>query len=115
MLIVMNFSKGLVGAFEAIVLLAVMSSLLPYAMCALAELMILFRTGQSSVQGAGQLKIAVLGDLGFLYSMWAIYGSGAEAVFLGFLLVLAGIPIHVWIKATHHRSIISPEQPRRVR
>ncbi len=100
-LIVMNFSKGLVGAFETIILLAVMSSLLPYALCAFAELMILFRKGESAAHAQGRIKIAVLGSLGFAYSMWAIYGSGAETVFLGFLLVLAGVPIHVWIKSTH--------------
>ncbi len=99
-LIVMNFSKGLVGAFETIVLLAVMSSLLPYAMCALAELMILLRRGKSATHLPGRIKIAILGFLGFVYSMWAIYGSGADTVFWGFLLILAGIPLHVWIQVT---------------
>ena len=46
-LVAMNFAQGLVGAFNAIILLAVMSSLLPYALCALAELMILLKTGRS--------------------------------------------------------------------
>ncbi|MFC3615130.1 amino acid permease [Lutimaribacter marinistellae] len=99
-LIVMNFSKGLVGAFETIILLAVMSSLLPYALCALAELMILVRRNKSAAQPLGRLKIAILGMLGFVYSIWALYGSGSETVFLGFLLIIAGIPIHVWIKST---------------
>lgn len=98
-LIVMNFSKGLVGAFEVIILLAVMSSLLPYALCALAELMIRLKGHGSHLTRVGQTKVAVLGVLGFVYALWAIYGSGAETVFLGFLLVLAGIPIHVWIKS----------------
>ena len=97
-LIVMNFSKGLVGAFEVIILLAVMSSLLPYALCALAEIMILVRRGESAASPAARVKIAVLGGLGFLYSIWAIYGAGAQTVFLGFLLLLAGVPIHVWIR-----------------
>jgi APA family basic amino acid/polyamine antiporter len=44
------------------------------------------------------LKVAFLGALGFLYALWAIYGAGAQTVFLGFLLILAGIPIHVAIK-----------------
>ena len=96
-LVAMNFAHGLVGAFNAIILLAVMSSLLPYALCALAELMILLRTGRS-VAGPEIVKVALLGALGFLYALWAIYGAGAETVFLGFLLILAGIPIHVAIK-----------------
>jgi APA family basic amino acid/polyamine antiporter len=70
---------------------------LPYALCALAELMILIRTGRT-VAGPEIVKVAVLGGLGFLYAAWAIYGAGAQTVFLGFLLILAGIPVHVWIK-----------------
>ena len=74
-----------------------MLSLLPYALCALAELMILLRS-RRTVAGPEIVKVAILGGLGFLYALWAIYGAGAETVFLGFLLILAGIPIHVAIK-----------------
>ena len=102
-LVAMNFAQGLVGAFNTIILLAVMSSLLPYALCALAELMILIRTGRT-VAGPGMVKIGVLGGLGFLYTLWAIYGAGADTVFLGFLLILAGIPIHVLIKWRNARA-----------
>ena len=76
-LVAMNFAHGLVGAFNAIILLAVMSSLLPYALCALAELMILLKTGRS-VAGPEIVKVALLGALGFLYALWAIYGAGAR-------------------------------------
>ena len=71
-LVAMNFAQGLVGAFNAIILLAVMSSLLPYALCALAELMILLRTGRSVAgpeiaQGrdprGARLPLRALGDL----------------------------------------------------
>jgi APA family basic amino acid/polyamine antiporter len=30
--------------------------------------------------------------------MWAIAGAGYEVVFKGFLLLLAGIPVYVWIR-----------------
>ncbi|PTE20536.1 amino acid permease [Cereibacter changlensis JA139] len=96
-LVAMNFADGLVGAFNAIILLAVVSSLLPYAICALAELMIVARTGKC-LAGPQMFKVAGLGALGFLYALWAIYGAGAETVFLGFLLILSGIPVHVAIK-----------------
>jgi basic amino acid/polyamine antiporter, APA family len=116
-LVAMNFAQGLVGAFNAIILLAVMSSLLPYALCALAELMILLRTGRT-VAGPEIAKIAVLGGLGFVYSLWAIYGAGAQTVFLGFLLVLAGIPVHIGIKWRNARAgntaAASRPQPREV-
>ena len=57
-LVTMNFAHGLVGAFNAIILLAVMSSLLPYALCALAELMILLKTGRT-VAGPEIAKVAL--------------------------------------------------------
>ncbi len=84
-------------------------------MCAFAELMILFRRGQSAAQIPGRIKITILGCLGFAYSIWALYGSGAETVFLGFLLVLAGIPIHVWIKSTHPHPNSAASDARRAR
>ncbi len=97
LLIVLNFSQGLVSAFNFIVLLAVTSSLLPYAFCAVAEVMIRLRGGV--VMRGGELaKAVILGLLGFVYSMWALVGAGAEAVMLGIVLILAGIPIHVWVR-----------------
>ncbi len=102
-LVVMNFAHGLVGAFNAIILLAVMASLVPYAFCALAELMIRLK-GEDGLHGAALLKVSLLGGLGFLYSGWAIYGAGAETVYLGTLLLLAGIPVHVWIKWGNDRA-----------
>lgn len=102
-LVIMNFSQGLVGAFNSIILLAVMSSLLPYALCAFAELMIRLK-GKQGLQGAGLFKVVLLGSLGFIYSGWALYGSGAETVFLGTLLIVAAVPLHVWMKWHNARS-----------
>ena len=96
-LVIMNFSQGLVGAFNSIILLAVMSSLLPYALCSFAELMIR-REGKEGLKGSALLKISLRGSLGLIYSGWALYGSGAETVFLGTLLIVAAIPLHVWMK-----------------
>jgi APA family basic amino acid/polyamine antiporter len=36
--------------------------------------------------------------LAFAYSMWALYGAGAEVVIWGTLLMLAGLLIYVWLK-----------------
>jgi APA family basic amino acid/polyamine antiporter len=44
---------------------------------------------------AGDALVA-LGAFG--YSLWAIAGAGYEVVFKGFLLLLAGIPIYVWLR-----------------
>jgi APA family basic amino acid/polyamine antiporter len=41
---------------------------------------------------------ALVALLAFGYSLWAIAGAGYEVVFKGFLLLLAGIPIYVWLR-----------------
>jgi APA family basic amino acid/polyamine antiporter len=38
--------------------------------------------------------------LAFLYSMWAIAGAGSDVVTYGFLLLLAGLPVYVWVART---------------
>jgi len=96
-LIVMNFSKGLVEAFTFIILLATMASLVPYAFCAAAEIVIRLKRGETLKDGS-LLGVGGLGLLGFLYSLWAIYGAGEDVVFFGFLLLLAGIPVYVLIR-----------------
>ena len=40
----------------------------------------------------------VLAVIAFLYALGAIYGAGAEVVFYGFLLLLAGVPVFVWVR-----------------
>ena len=36
--------------------------------------------------------------LAFAYSVWAIWGSGQEWLAKGFMLLLFGIPVFVWMK-----------------
>jgi len=101
LLIAMNFSKGLVDQFVFIILLATLTTLVPYLFCALAELMIYFTTGRT-IAKKGLAPIAALAVVGFLYSAWAIYGAGQEIVFYGFLLLMAGIPVYVWLRWRAH-------------
>ncbi|GAA6161983.1 amino acid permease [Ruegeria sp. HU-ET01832] len=96
-LIIMNYAQGLVAAFNFVILLAVVASLLPYAICSVAEIMIRLKGGQV-LHGPELAKVVVLGGLGFIYSVWAFIGSGAETVLIGSVLLLAGVPIHVWVR-----------------
>jgi hypothetical protein len=36
--------------------------------------------------------------LALLYSLWAICGVGPGALFWGLVLILAGIPVYVWLR-----------------
>jgi APA family basic amino acid/polyamine antiporter len=93
-LIAMNYTRGLVAQFTFILQLATLTTLIPYVFCSAAEALISLRAGSPARRrlGAGLL----VPGLAFLYSMWAIAGSGRDTVFWGFLLLLAGLPVYVW-------------------
>lgn len=91
LLVGMNYSRGLVDLFTFIILLATLSTLVPYVFCSLAVWLM-----PNAPRPAG--IAAVVSALAFLYAMFAIAGAGVEAVFYGFLWLLAGLPVYVWIK-----------------
>lgn len=89
-LMLMNYSKSLIKAFEFMILLATLTCLVPYLFSTATHLLFSLRSGK---------KLAWLwGSIAFLFSMWAVAGSGEEIVFWGFLVLMAGIPFYVWIK-----------------
>lgn len=94
-LMALNFTASLVEQFTFIILLATLSTLVPYVFSSIAELVIFVRERErfSGEKLAGASIIAVLA---LLYSIWAIVGAGADAVFWGFLLLLAGLPFYWW-------------------
>jgi basic amino acid/polyamine antiporter, APA family len=92
-LVAMNYSRGLVDLFTFIILLATLSTLIPYAFCSLA---VWLMPGQPGPRGGA----AVVSVLAFIYAMFAIGGAGPETVFYGFLLLFAGLPLYVWMKRT---------------
>jgi APA family basic amino acid/polyamine antiporter len=98
-LMVLNYSgtKTLIDIFNFVILLATLTTLIPYAFCAIAEFLIFLHDpaqfgGRRQFQGVG-----FIAAIAFIYSVWAIYGSGAETVLYGFILLLLGIPVYVWL------------------
>ena len=89
-LVAMNYSRGLVDLFTFIILLSTLSTLIPYVFCSLA---VWLMPGQPRLANGA----AIVSALAFAYSMFAIYGAGADTVFYGFLLILAGLPVYVWM------------------
>ena len=92
-LIAMNYARGLVDLFTFVILLATLSTLVPYAFCSLAGFMLQRRDARMRMSG-GAIAIAALA---FVYSMWAIGGAGADVVYWGFLLLMSGLPVYAWI------------------
>ena len=86
-LIAMNYSRSLVELFTFIILLSTLSTLVPYAFCSLAGLL-----------DRDRRRSSIVHVLAFAYSVWAIAGAGADVVYWGFLLLMAGLPVYVKVK-----------------
>lgn len=94
-LVGMNYTRGLVGLFTFAILLSTLTTLVPYAFSAAAELRLLRR--DQIRHGMDRPGAMVIAALAFVYAFWAIAGSGKDVVFLGFLLLLAGVPVYIWL------------------
>ncbi len=94
-LMALNYTASLVDQFTFIILLATLSTLIPYGFSALAELVIFFRE-RESFRGEKLAGASVVAVLALLYSLWAIVGSGWRTVFWGLVLMVAGLPVYWW-------------------
>ncbi|MBX2898934.1 MAG: amino acid permease [Cyclobacteriaceae bacterium] len=95
LLMSMNFSKSLADTYKFIILLSTLTVLVPY----------LFSIIAFAIMGARQKQLSpsrlVVAALAFLFSMWAVIGSGEEIVFWGFVLLMAGLPIYGFIRVKY--------------
>jgi len=95
-LVVMNFSEGLIGAFKTLILLSTLATLLPYVSSALAELVMQKRDAKKGVKTNWvSLGITVCA---LLFSIFAIIGSGLVVALQGTVLLAAGLPLYIWSK-----------------
>ncbi|SDE47729.1 amino acid/polyamine/organocation transporter, APC superfamily [Mucilaginibacter pineti] len=89
----MNYTKGLVEQFRFLLLLSLLSMLIPYLLSAAAYLVI--KAAKKQTTGwPGAVALAVLA---FSYALWNIAGTGKDAVYYGFLLLMASVPFYVWV------------------
>ena len=99
-LLLLNFFKGLNGAYNFIVLLSTLSYLPVYAVSTLAEMMLVIDFKNKTI--GRKILSLIRPSLGFLFCVWAIYASGAQTVLYGFLLIMLGIPIYAYMKKKHN-------------
>ncbi|MGL4451775.1 MAG: APC family permease [Sarcina sp.] len=99
-LLLLNFFKGLNGAYNFIVLLSTLSYLPVYAVSTIAEMMLVIDL-KNKTMGRKILSL-IRPSLGFLFCVWAIYASGAQTVLYGFLLIMVGLPIYAYMKKKHN-------------
>ncbi|MBN1042432.1 amino acid permease [Clostridium botulinum] len=99
-LLIMNYQKSMVSAFTFITILATLSFLPVYLLTVSAEMMLTFRD-EKKFNFKIFMKKSTIPLLAFAYSIWTIYGSGAETVMWGFILMLIGIPFYIY---NHYNS-----------
>jgi len=99
----MNYQSSLTDTFTKIIILATLTTLVPYAFAAAAQLMLMFREPER-FSGRRLVLDAVIAMLAFAYSFWMIYGAGQEYIAQGFLLLMAGIPVYVFMKWRQSRE-----------
>ena len=89
-LLILNYTKGIVNAFVFMAMLSTLSTLIAYAFCAIAE----FKFAQNDKNNQ-QRNTAILLSCGtFLYAFFAIWGAGIEMIIYSLLLILIGTPIY---------------------
>jgi basic amino acid/polyamine antiporter, APA family len=96
-LVLYNWNASFADRFTDVVLLATWMTLIAYAYAAAAEV-VLFIRERELFSWAKLTRDTIVAGLAFAYSVWAIWGSGQEWLAKGFMLLLFGIPVFVWLK-----------------
>lgn len=82
-----NYTQSLIKLFAFSILLSTAAALLPYTVSVAAWI--------KMNQKAQAYKLAIAG-LAFIYAVWALKGTGNEALIWGAGLLLAGVPVYLY-------------------
>ena len=111
-LIMMNYNASLVDQFTFVILLATLTTLVPYAFSAAAGIYMYFHD-RELFSGRKLARDTSIAGVAFAYSTWAIYNSGYEVNAKGFLLLMLGIPVYLYMKYRESKEL--PDVPRELR
>ena len=102
-LLVLNYLGSLSSAFNFMLLLATLAFLPAYAFSAAADI-ILLKNRSPHFNIFSFLKNSFVAILAFVYSIYAIYGTGATVVMYGFILMLIGIPVYLFMMLQNNKK-----------
>jgi APA family basic amino acid/polyamine antiporter len=91
----MNFSRGLAETYKYMILLSTLTCLLAYAL-SMPSYLILLAKGHPLEKGDWARIVVTI--VGFIFSLWAIIGSGEVIVYWGFILLMGGVPFYAVMK-----------------
>jgi APA family basic amino acid/polyamine antiporter len=93
LIVATNYTKGLVAEFTFIILLATLTTLVPYV-CSAGALVVLDWKARRRMSRGQLFNALVVAALALLYSLWAILGSGGKTILWGCVFLLAGVPVY---------------------
>jgi APA family basic amino acid/polyamine antiporter len=96
LLIAANFSRSLVQLFTFSILLSTAAILLPYLVDSAAWVL------------RGERKGRLVALFALAYSLYALVGTGAESLLWGAVLLLAGLPVYLWMRRSKRFPRTSP-------
>lgn len=94
-LIIMNYSRGLVSAFTTMILLSTLTTLIPYAVSAASEIFLCRE--EIAKNNKSNTKKIIIAVLAFIFSIFVIIGSGMEVIIYGLILLALGLPVYFWL------------------
>ena len=92
--ILMNYSSGLLDIFKFLILLATFFNLISYLFSSMAETLIIIKRGD--YDRAELVRSFVRSIPAFAFSILAVYWAGLETVYYGFVMLMLGSPIYIW-------------------
>ncbi len=110
LLVLTTASNSLVSVFTFMILLSTTACVVMYGACAAAMLR-LNSSGQLTGHEPKRGKLLVLGAFAVIFSVWAIYGAGTEAVLWGAALLAAGVPVYLLVKYRTGRAPAPADGP----
>ena len=97
LVLVTNYVNSLTSAFSFIILLSTMVILPIYTFTAAADILLLSKKS-IKFNIFNFIKNSFFSLVAFGYSVYAIYGTGADSVMYGFILLLLGIPFYLYLR-----------------
>ena len=99
-LVIMSQTRGLVAGYKFVILISTLTAVIPYAFAAMAAL--LLDVHDHEIGRGRRVREALTAIVAFLISMWVIAAAGEESVYWVFLLLMAGIPVYVFVTRNKH-------------
>lgn len=108
LLLLLNFVGTMQSAYNFMVLVGTLASIPVLLFSCCAQMVLFFKRGDKITVGSF-LKNNVLALIGFAYSIYAIYGTGANAAMWGLIAMFAAIPILIYVQLREKSEAQLPE------